>query len=140
MASLQAIRDAIKATLEGNLADVTAYDTVPDASNLPAVIPIPDEADFAVTMGRGTDTWEFNLYVLVSEGEMGLAQDALDDYVSGAGEASIRAVIFANRTLGLSDVDAHVSAMTDYNAKFTNSELPHVGAVLRLIVHTSGKV
>ena len=139
MASLQAIRDAVKVTLENNIARITTYDTVPDASNLPAVIVIPDSANFDVAMGRGTDTWEFNLYVLVSEGDMGLAQDALDDYVSGAGEASIRATIFANKDLGLDGVNAHITAMTEYNAKFTNSDLPHVGGVLRLVVHTSGR-
>jgi hypothetical protein len=138
MAGLAAIRDAVKTTLESTIASLTAYDTVPEASNLPAACVVPDTADFDIAMGRGTDTWTFDLYVLVSSADMDLAQDQLDGFVTGAGANSIRAVIYANQTLGLSQVNAHVSRMSEYGAKFRQSELDHVGAVLRLVVHTTG--
>src|SRR5690242_10970978 len=119
MATLAAIRDAIKTTLEANVAGLTVYDTVPDAANLPAACVVPDTADFEVAMGRGVDTWEFDLYVLVSTADMDIGQDSLDDFVTGAGSKSIRAAVFANRTLGLSGVNAHVSRMSEYGAKFS---------------------
>lgn len=138
MASLSEIRDAVKATLESNVQGLTAYDTVPDASNLPAVVVMLDTTDFMQAMGRGLDTYEFDLHVLVSTNDMGLRQDELDAYVTGAGTKSIREAIFRNRKLGRNDVDAHVSGLTAYNEKFTMSNIQHIGATLHLVVHTIG--
>lgn len=140
MASLEAIRGAIKVTIEAGIPTLTCYATVAGATNLPAVVPVPSDADFEVAMGRGLDTWEFDLYVLIGLSESGIAQDSLDSYVTGAGEKSIRQCVFANRALGLTDgTSAHVSRMSNYNGHFESAGMPHVGAVLRLIVHTPGK-
>lgn len=138
MASLTSIRGGIKATLDGNIASLHAYDKVPERPNLPAVVPVPVEADFDVAMGRGTDTWFFDLFVLTSHADAELGQDSLDSFVTGAGATSIRQVIFQNKTLGLSNVDAHVSGMRNYGATFEAVGVDHVGAVLRLVVHTKG--
>lgn len=139
MAALADIRTAIKTAVETAVSALTAYDTVPDASNLPALIVAPVSADFAVSMARGTDTWEFDLYVLVSTADMGLAQNQLDAYVSGAGPGSIRAAVFADPSLGRADVNATVVSVSNYGISFAQSQLQHIGAVLRCTVHTSGK-
>jgi len=138
MASLQEIRDAVKTTLESNVASLSAYDTVPEAVNLPAVVLVPDKASFVMAFDRGTDSYEFDLAVLVSFGDADIAQDSLDDYVTGSGSKSIRQAIFNNKTLGLSDVNAHISEMSDYGSSFEMSSLQHIGAKLRLVVYTKG--
>ncbi len=136
---LARIRDAIKSTIETNITSLHCYDTVPDGANvLPAVVVIPFTSDFEVSMGRGTDTWEFDLLVLVSTSDMDIRQDSLDAYVSGSGSLSIRQAIFNNKTLGLSGTDAHVSEMLEYGLRFEVASYPHIGARLRLKVHTSG--
>lgn len=138
MSSLQAIRDAIKATVEAANPELFGYDTVPEVANLPAVVAVPDIADFAVAMGRGADTWELDLAVLVPWTDADVSQDALDELVTGAGPKSIRQVIFQNRTLGLDDVDAHISGMSEYGAQFEMAQIEHLGAKLRIVVHTTG--
>lgn len=139
MSSLGAIRTAIKTTIEAQISGLKCYDNVADATNvLPAVVVMPFTSDFEKAMGRGTDQWSFDLLVLVSSGDLTIGQKSLDDYVSGAGTKSIREKIFQNKTLGLSDVDAHVSQMLEYGMRFTNAEVPHIGARLRLEVFTSG--
>lgn len=138
MSSLQAIRDAIKATVEAQIPGVFGYDTVPEVANLPAVVAMPDTADFAVAMGRGADTWELDLAVMVPFTDAGISQDALDELVTGAGPKSIRQVIFTNRTLGLDDVNAYVAGVSDYGAAFEMAQIEHIGAKLRLVVHTTG--
>lgn len=138
MASLKAIRAAVKTTLEANLADMTGYATIPGATNLPAFVVDPVDADFNVAMGRGTDTYQFDLAVMVNSSDLAIGQDELDDYLTGAGAKSIRAVVFANRTLGLTDTDAHVAGMSGYSTQFETSALEHIGAVLRLVVTTKG--
>lgn len=138
MASLQAIRDAIKTTLESAIEGLTVYDTVPEVSNLPAAVVVPLSANFVVAMGRGADTWTFELPVLVSYTDADIAQDSLDDFVTGAGAKSIRQVVFQNKGLGLDDVDAHISGMSDYGTAFTMADVQHIGAKLQLTVHTKG--
>jgi hypothetical protein len=140
MSSLSAIRDAIKATVGAAIDALTVYDTVPGSPNLPAVVVIPaaDAADFQVAMGRGVDQWNFDLIVLCSYAEAELGQDALDSYVTGAGDSSIREAVFSAKTLGLTDCNAYVESVRDYGARFPAAGIDHVGAVLRLVVLTSG--
>lgn len=140
MASLEAIRDAVKTTIETNITSLHVYDTVPGEANvLPCVVQIPFSADFEVAMGRGSDTWEIDLLVLVTTADLDIGQDALDAYVSGSGSRSVRQAIFANRQLGLADgTSAHVSEMLEYGMRFEAAAYDHIGARLRLKVHTPG--
>ena len=137
MAAMAAIRDAVKDTLEAAIPQLHVYDTVPDAPNLPAVIVQPVTCSFADEfIQRGMDVWEFDLIVLVSARDMGLAQDDLDAFVTGSGDESIRRVIRGARSLGLSGTQAHVDRLDSYGARFESAQVEHVGAVLRLVVRT----
>lgn len=138
MASLGAIRTAVKTILEAAISGVQVYDKVAAAVNVPAVVVEPDGADFNVAMGRGTDRWEFNLHVMVADSDEIVGQDKLDGFVTGAGARSVRQAIFTTRSLGLADTDAHVSEMTAYGVRFEQADIQHVGATLRLIVFTKG--
>lgn len=141
MSSLEAIRDAIKTTIETAITSLHVYDTVPGEANvLPCVVQIPFSADFEVAMGRGLDTWEIDLLVLVTTADMDIGQDALDAYVSGSGARSIRQAIFNNRDLGLtnSGTSAHVSEMLEYGMRFEAAAYDHIGARLRLKIQTPG--
>lgn len=138
MASVKAIRDGLKSTIAAAIPGLNGYDTVADSVNLPAFVVVPASADFNVAMGRGADTHNFDVYVLTSWRESGLAQDDLDDYVTGAGAKSIRQAVFNAPTLGLTNTHAHVSGMRGYGARFDVAEIEHVGAILTVSVLTSG--
>jgi hypothetical protein len=138
MATLGEIRDAIKETLS-TIADVRIYDTVPDQVNLPAILILPVEANFDKAFGRGHDEWQFDLFVMTSRTVARTSQDSLDAFVNGSGTRSIRALIFANQTLGLNDgTQAHVSGMSRYGGEFKTAGQDHIGAALRLTVTTIG--
>ncbi|WP_119728340.1 hypothetical protein [Thermomonospora amylolytica] len=141
MASLGQIRAGIKEVLSG-IGGLTIYDTVPDVTQTPAVVVVPREADFEGAMGRGLDTWTFNLFVLVARGETRLSQEALDEYVTGAGPKSIRAALFERDDLGLSDgTTAQVTGMprdVPYGGGFESAGVQHIGACLRVVVRTPG--
>jgi len=137
MASLKAIRAAVATTLGTQIPTLTGYATIPEAVQAPAFVIEPTLADFLVTMGKGTDTWNFDLHVLATYAVAELGQDALDEYVTGAGPRSIRSAIFSNRTLGLDNTDAHIAGLVAYGP-FEAAAIDHVGATLRLVVHTPG--
>lgn len=143
MASLGQIRLAIKTTLDAALTTaVQVYPTAESVNVIPAagaaVVVLPATADFVVAMGRGTDTWDLNLLVLVNPSDDGIAQDTLDGFVTGAGTNSVRQAIFNARTLGLTGTDAHVTGMTGYGLKYESAGVNHLGAILSLTVHTPG--
>lgn len=140
MASLSQIRAAARDTITAAIPSLHGYDTVPDVALLPALVVVPVTADFVVTMGRGTDTWELDLIVMVSTGDVAVGQATLDAYVSGAGPQSIRQAVYANRSLSLPGTDVHVSGLTAYNMAFSAAQVDHIAATLRLIVHTDGTV
>lgn len=137
MATLSAVRDAIKTTLEANISGLDVHDTIPDDINPPCVVAAPIQAEFQ-TMGRGVDQWQFDLLVLVSRAVARTAQDSLDAYITGAGASSIRQVIFNNRSLGLTGTAAHITTVTNYSARYQVGATEYFGATLRLIVATPG--
>jgi hypothetical protein len=138
MATLEEIRTAIKKTVE-NGTGLRTHDTVPDQIVLPAALILPVEANFDVAFGRGHDTWQIDLFVMVSRTSPRTGQDGLDSFVSGAGPQSIRASVFASRGLGLADgTEAHVSGMSRYGGSFPAAGIEHIGAALRLVVTTPG--
>lgn len=137
MATLTAIRDAIKTTVGAAITTLHIYDTVPESPELPALVIQPVGSDFNRAFGRGLDGWEFDLVVLVSWGDSDLGQDQLDAFVNGSGSSSIRQAVFNASTLGLANTTANVSGMTEYGIR-TAAGIDHIGAVLRLVVHSSG--
>ena len=141
MSSIGDIRDALVTTLTAAVPSLAkVYRSVGSSVNvLPALVVTPAApADFDVAMSRGTDTWLFDLIVLVSAADLDVATDILDGYIFGGGPDSIRQAIWNARTLGLSDVDAHVSELTAYNIRYSVCDLDHMAATLRLVVHTRG--
>lgn len=139
MSSISQIRAALKTTIAAAIPALAVYDRVPESlSILPAVVIVPTASDFAVAMGRGVDAHEFDVFVLVTRSDDGLAQTALDTYITGAGSSSVRQAIFQNRSLGLSDCDAHVFGMASYGASWEFAAIDHIGAALKVRVHTSG--
>lgn len=138
MATLGTIRTAVKTIVAGNDSALWPYDKVPEAVQVPALVVEPVTADFNVAMGRGTDTWLLDLHLLVSDADAAIGQTLLDELVSGAGTRSIRQVVFNNRTLGLQNTDAHVAQMIAYGGQFESASVAHIGATLRLVVHTKG--
>lgn len=140
MASLTEIRTAIAETLSTLPGLVGVYRTVPEVTEVPAIVVDVDTVDFVRAMSRGTDTWNLSIYVLCSYADAQLGQDALDAYVTGAGVYSIREKVFLNRGLGLTDgTDAHIDSITEYGARYEAAGIDHVGATLSMIVHTPGK-
>jgi hypothetical protein len=141
VATIGQIRQAVKDLLENTIDGVTVYRAMVEAASVPCVVIAlagDDTADFAVAMNKGTDRWHYDLHVMTANRDAEIGQDDLDPYIDGAGPKSIRAAVFANRTLGLANTDAWINGVSAYNASYESADLQHIGATLRLIVHTRG--
>jgi hypothetical protein len=140
MATLGAIRSSLESELQTFYGTGTQVLSELTANPpLPCVVFEPEEADFDVAMARGTDTWVFVVSVAVPAGNAEVGQVRLDPYVSGAGSLSVRQGIWNARTAFVAaGFDAHISAMTSYGGQLEIVGKDHIGATLRLIVHTRG--
>lgn len=144
MASLSEIRAAFKATIKANIPELNVYALVSDVQQVPAVAIMPAiprrtglSCDFNGAFGRGMDEWTLDLYVMVSRVDASLAQQKLDQYITGKGPKSIREVLFLNPGLGLSDgTDAQADGIREYDAMMAAAGIQYVGAVLRTTVRT----
>ncbi len=136
MASLKQIREGVKAIVEAEQIGLKVYPRIPGTTVGRVLVVRLATADFTVVMRKGADTWNLDLIVLLATSDLDVAQQHLDEYIDGGGPKSIRSAIFANKSLGLDDVDAHIAQMVGYGP-FDFASYDHVGAILRLIVHTT---
>lgn len=130
MATLDEVCTAIPTALSD--LEVEFYAFVPDVANVPAIVVWPQEGEW-VTMGRGFDRHELDLYVLTARAIADEGQAALRQLIH-----EVRAAVFANRSLGLASTDAHVLGYSRFGGSFDTAQVPHIGAVLRLVVQTPG--
>lgn len=131
----QAILDTASAGLE------TAMNTyiMPSAlGELPALAVEPMVANFTEAMNRGTDVWEFCLYVLVSANDFPTAVEQLSNFCTGDGPNSVRRALFDNPNIDLGkNVVAVVHGLHGYGGKFPWYGAAHVGAELLVRVYVS---
>lgn len=130
------VRAALKTVLEAAISGLTVHQKMAGVANVPAVVVQPVGAEYDVAMARGTDSWDLDLIVLASRADEPTSQERIDELIDGGGAMSVRAAVFANRSLGLSNTDAHVSRMSGYNGQHTVGTFTYAGATLHLVVHT----
>lgn len=133
--TLAEIRAALVETIKDNLVvEIFEYANVPDVAQLPAVVVRPMSANYVVNMGDDA-TYNFQVYVLTSRRETGVAQDDLDALVSHYGPNSIPLAINNNMELGLGGaVTALCMGMDGYGGQYTTAQIQHVGAILKVRV------
>lgn len=122
--------------------DLYGYAFMEDITTLPAVLAKPggggrdDKAgDFTVTMARGTEIWSFQLILLCQRGHPEAGQRQLDEFISKAGVNSIRQAIWNTPDLGLGDVDATITGISDYGAEWKSANVDNIGAAVHVKVH-----
>ncbi|MGW0682869.1 hypothetical protein ACWD2L_05845 [Streptomyces sp. NPDC002754] len=139
MSSLGKIREALAEVVEtGVQEEIHVYQNIPDVLQFPAVIIRPDSADFAGAMNRGDDVWKLDLFIIVGRVDTTDASERLDEFAGGSGLSSIRSAIEDNYSLGLDDTSCFVRGVKGYGGGFETAKTRHVGAILKVEVHTDG--
>ena len=115
MATLSALRTALAANL-ATISGLRTAATMPDQPNPPIAIVMPTSVSYDTAMGRGLDTYEFTVLVIVGRVDERTAQNLLDGYCNPSGATSIKAAIESNRTLGGQANDLRVTEMRNYSS------------------------
>lgn len=109
----------IRTALAANLATITGLRTaavVPDDPMPPVAVVIPSRVSWDTAMGRGLDTYEFTVLVIVGRVNERTAQNKLDGYCQASGALSVKTAIERDKTLGGAAQSLRVTEMRNYNA------------------------
>jgi hypothetical protein len=85
-------------------------------------------------MGRGLDTYNFTITVVVGRADGRSAQDKLDTYVSSSGSLSVKVAVESDRKLNGQCKDLRVTAMNSYGA-ITIGEVQYLAAEFDVVVY-----
>lgn len=110
MTTISALRSGIAANL-ATIAQLRTAALVPDDPKPPVAVVMPPSITFDTAFGRGTDTYEFNVLLIVGRVSDRTAQTTLDAYCDPSGSASVKTAIESDRTLGGAAFDLRVTDM-----------------------------
>lgn len=133
MTALQPILDAIGERL-ANIGALSVFAYVPDALSPPAaIVQLPRSIDFDLTYGRGADTYNVPVLVVVGRGDDRASHEALAAYLDAEGPWSVKAAVEGDSTLvGLVD-DCRVTRADGVGA-YSIGGIDYVGAIFTLAV------
>lgn len=115
MATLSAMRTGIATNL-ATISGLRTAATMPDQPNPPIAVVMPQSVSYDTAFGRGLDTYEFAVLVVVGRVDERTAQNLLDGYCNPTGATSIKTAIESDRTLGGEVQDLRVTDMRNYSS------------------------
>ncbi len=99
-ATLQTILGGLAARLR-TIAGLRAFDYMPEVIAPPtAIVQLPEGINYDLTFGRGADTYDLRVLLLVAKGTDRAASANLAGYLNAAGPTSVKAAVEADDTLG----------------------------------------
>lgn len=113
--SVSAIRDGLAANL-ATITGLRTVSTIPENPNPPIAVVSPTTISYDASMGRGLDSYNFTITVIVGRADGRSAQDKLDLYVSSTGSSSIKVAVESDRDLGGACKDLRVTGMNSYGS------------------------
>ena len=99
MATINEIRQGIIDNLS-TIYGLRASAIVPENPNPPVAIVELSSGSYDTTFGRGLDSWQFTVTLIVGRSDNRAAQISLDEFVASSGGRSVKQAIESNKTLG----------------------------------------
>ena len=127
MTTMGDLRDGIATNL-ATVSGLRAYAYVPDDPRPPVAYVIPTGIDFDTSMGRGADTYNFTVKVIVGRWNERTAQSTLDGYCDPASTTSIKKAIESDRRLGGQAFDLRVESLRNYGPIILDDGITYLSA------------
>jgi hypothetical protein len=129
MTPLKTILEALAAALE-TIAGLRVFSYMPDSLAPPAaIVQLPESIDYDLTFGRGADTYNLRVLLLVGKVSDRASTANLAQYLNAAGATSIKAAVEADPTLGGLVDDANLKRASGIGT-YTVAGTEYVGALL----------
>lgn len=135
MATVAQVCTALKAKVDG-ISGITVYDTAPESVVAPAAIIVPGPL-IEHTINRRNVTREYRIILLVAKTAEAAQQKTLFGYLDNFGTSSVRAAIEADKSLGLTGVEAAHKG-DEGLTETTWGNVDYFGATITVHVTTQG--
>lgn len=113
MPTVSELREGIATNLQTiNGLRIFAY--VPDDPKPPIAVVMPETIEFDTSFGRGLDTYNFVVQLLVTSVSDRAAQANIDAYMNPSGPSSVKAAIEKDKTLGGKAQSLRVETIRNY--------------------------
>lgn len=129
----------IRSGIATNLAAISGLRTsafVPDNPTPPIAVVVPQRIEYDAAMGRGMDTYTFDVLVIAQRMSERNAQSLLDGYCNSTGSTSVKTALEADTTLGGKAFDLRVTEMSNYQA-LTIGDTQYLAATFSVTVITA---
>ena len=114
-ATVGGIRTALADAI-GSIKGLRVSATVPDNPNPPVAIVVPVSVSYDTAFGRGLDTYQFSVMVIVGRMSERTAQNSLDAYINPTGASSLKTAVESDVTLGGACQNARVTGVVNYGS------------------------
>jgi len=131
--SVAGIRDGLATNLS-TIVGLRTFATLPENPNPPIAVISPQTISYDASMGRGLDTYNFTITVIIGRADGRSAQDKLDTYVASSGSSSIKVAVESDRKLGGACKDLRVTAMNSYGS-LPIGEVQYLAAEFDVVVY-----
>lgn len=131
MSGVRELRDGLQARL-ATIANLTAYDTLPDIIMPPCAVVLPNQGLYEQTFGRGDMTqhqFELHLFVTLAGGIRN-AEENLDVYMAASSTGGVYGAIHADRTLGGRAAYSSIRGYRDYGIKEIGTNMEFLGVTV----------
>ena len=136
MTTLSALRSGIATNL-ATISGLRTSATVPDDVNPPIAVVAPQGITFDTSFGRGLDTYEFQVLVIVGRvDELPAPKTKLDAFCNPTGSQSIKTAIESDSTLSGESNDLRVTEMRNYSS-LPVGELTYLAAEFAVTVYAT---
>lgn len=115
MTTISQLRSGIARNL-GAITGLRNSATIPDDPKPPIAVVQPNGIQFDTAFGRGLDTYEFIVTVIVGRVDDRTAQNTLDGYCNPSGALSVKTAIERDKTLAGQAQSLRVTEMRNYTS------------------------
>jgi hypothetical protein len=115
MTSITELRTGIATNLS-SITGLRNSATIPDDPKPPIAVVQPNSIQFDTSFGRGLDTYEFTVTVIVGRVDDRTAQNTLDGFCNPSGALSVKTAIERDKTLAGKAQSLRVTEMRNYTS------------------------
>lgn len=117
------------------------YSTIPGQFSPPAAIVGMPTRQPMETFQRGTDRWDLTVYVVVARQADAQSEKTIEAFLNPAGSSSVRAAIYADKTLGgaVNDIFEQRAESVSFVFGSGSSEIRYLGLEIDYLILAPGK-
>lgn len=138
--TVRQIREGVATRLD-TIAGLRVFSSVPGQFSPPAGIVGMPERPETESFGHGTDRWDLSIWIVVARQADAQSEKNLEGYLNPTGASSVRAAMYADKTLGsvVNDLFELSAEATNFVFGSSGNEVNYIGLEFIYKILAAGK-